>query len=196
MKLSNVNISSHVISKLQCKQIWFAGVSIERQPTVYVPLVTIIQKDPLPTHSAQWWSVSEIIPVNATTTGDTTVIYLAWSPPGGWRSVEVHSSQQGREDLRVSRNDPWRNPSLRFLFLSEHSWNYSDLNCRQLAGQENEFHLSMTLSAKKNTYFLRSNRQRCLANLRLWPLVWQLLLTSKNESNLRNYCWCCCCRCR
>jgi len=38
-----------------------------------------------------------------------------------------------------------------------------------------EFHLSVTLSAKK--YFLRSKRHRCLANLRLWPLVWLLLLT-------------------
>jgi len=36
-----------------------------------------------------------------------------------------------------------------------------------------EFHLSMTLSAKK--YFLRSKWHWCLANLMLWPLMWLLL---------------------
>ena len=46
-----------------------------------------------------------------------------------------------------------------------------------------EFHLSMTRSAKKN--FLRSSRQRCLANFRLWPLVRLLLLITNNESNFR-----------
>jgi len=40
-----------------------------------------------------------------------------------------------------------------------------------------EFHLSMTRSAKN---FLRSSRQRCLANFRLWPLVRLFLLISNN----------------
>jgi len=66
--------------------------------------------------------------------------------------------------------------SCKSTFETIQTWTVDNLLSR-------EFHLSMTRSAKKN--FLRSSRQRCLANFRLWPLVRLLLLTSNNESQLR-----------
>jgi len=47
-----------------------------------------------------------------------------------------------------------------------------------------EFHLSMTRSLKK--CFRRSSRQWCLANLKLWPLVW---LTAKCEQSVEFQNW-------
>jgi len=60
---------------------------------------------------------------------------------GGALKSTLHNDR-GRRPYMVNRSDPWRNPSLHFLFLWEHFCSYSDLNCWQFAGEEQAFNSS------------------------------------------------------